>query len=146
MAVQRVYRGPRSRNREARPAGAAGGPLPRPARTGNLVPGARTADMLRARMSESGGGYGQQPPGPPPGVPLSADGRFGWDGQRWRRVAIRTLAPAEPVTHPAGPGLEQPPPAVPAAESHPTAPARPQPSPEVTRPQTPPDAPAAYQP
>src|ERR1039458_690668 len=67
MAVQRGDRGPRSRNREARPAGAAGGPLPRPARTGNLVPGARTADMLRARMSDSGGGYGQQPPGPLPG-------------------------------------------------------------------------------
>src|ERR1039458_7293518 len=115
MAVQRVYRGPRSRNREARPAGAAGGPLPRPARTGNLVPGARTADMLRARMSESGGGYGQQPPGPPPGVPpggpLSTDGRFWWDGQRWRLVATRPpAAAASGAPPPAPPPLARPPP------------------------------------
>jgi len=44
-------------------------------------------------MNDSGGGYGQQPPGPAPGVPLSADGRFWWDGQRWRRVAMRPSAP-----------------------------------------------------
>src|ERR1019366_10328111 len=131
MAVQRVYRGPRARNREARPAGAAGGPLPRPARTGNLVPGARTADMLRARMSEYGGGYGQQQPGPPPGVPpgvppggpLSTDGRFWWDGQRWRLVATRPPASAASEAHPPGPGLQQPPAAVATPEPPPAPPA-----------------------
>ncbi|MGO8686197.1 MAG: hypothetical protein ACLQT7_03290 [Candidatus Dormibacteria bacterium] len=44
-------------------------------------------------MSDAGGGYGQQPPAPPPGAPLSADRRFWWDGQRWRRVPSRPVAP-----------------------------------------------------
>jgi len=62
-------------------------------------------------MNDSGGGTASSPRDRPRVVPLSADGRFWWDGQRWRRVAMRPSAPAVPELPSAAPVRQQPPPA-----------------------------------
>ncbi len=54
-------------------------------------------------MSDLGGPFGPPPApsaGPPPGAPLSDDGRYWWDGTRWNAVPPPAAPPPPPVAQP----------------------------------------------